>query len=455
MKLITPYTPLLLVLLIVLSCSGSDSDKEPNAVDDNVNIDNGISQFSDNIPANDVMFQSFWWDAMTDNRLAGSSFYKYYTDKIIELSNAHIDVIWFPPSSEGDGMGYHPRELFEFNSNFGSELELKNLLDLLKQRQMHGMADLVLNHRVGTATWTDFTNPAWGCNSICIDDESYTDPNAFGTTPCGDIDEGEKWGGARDLNHKSTEVQNGIKEYLNRLKSLGFDSWRYDFVKGFPAKYVGEYNDSNSFYYSVGEYWDGNSINIKNWIDKTGTKVDGSSTSTSAAFDFDLKYKLNTAIVNNSYSVLRSQTNGQVGLSAINGYDSKSVTFLDNHDTGCINRTDCNNLFSKSTNLIRLGYVYLLTHPGVPMIWGYHYFFQDSSGSLKKDLNDLIALRKEEGLDANSHVEVIEAINGSNGYYAANIDDKVIVKIGPGNFTPEGNWNEHMSGTNYMIWVTD
>ena len=57
---------------------------------------------------------------------------------------------------------------------------------------------------------------------------------------------------ARDLNHKSLEVQNGIKEYFNRLKTLGFDSWRYDFVKGYPAKYVGEYNQSTSYYISVG-----------------------------------------------------------------------------------------------------------------------------------------------------------------------------------------------------------
>ena len=38
--------------------------------------------------------------------------------KIVELSNAHFDVIWLPPPSEGEGMGYHPRQLFDFNSNF-------------------------------------------------------------------------------------------------------------------------------------------------------------------------------------------------------------------------------------------------------------------------------------------------------------------------------------------------
>ena len=81
------------------------------------------------------------------------------------------------------------------------------------------------------------------------------------------------WGGARDLNHKSEEVQLGLKEYLLRLKDIGFDSWRYDFVKGFPAKYVGEYNKSTDYYFSVGEFWDGNLNSIKQWIDKTEKTV--------------------------------------------------------------------------------------------------------------------------------------------------------------------------------------
>ena len=34
-------------------------------------------------------------------------------------------------------------------------------------------------------------------------------------------------------------------------------------VKGFPA-YVAEYNESTSKYFSVGEFWDGDSQKIKN-----------------------------------------------------------------------------------------------------------------------------------------------------------------------------------------------
>lgn len=68
-----------------------------------------------------------------------------------------------------------------------------------------------------------------------------------------------------------------------------------------------------------------------------------------------------------NYEVLDTQINN-IGLSGDTNFKHLAVTFLDNHDTGCINRNDCNSLFSKNTAAIRRGYAYLLTHPGLPMI---------------------------------------------------------------------------------------
>lgn len=440
---------LILFVLVISVISACSKDDKATNEEEEVFVDKGTSIYADNNPNNDVMMQAFWWDSYSDSKISNySSFYDFIKDKIVTLSNAHIDAIWLPPSSEGEGMGYHPRKLFDFNSEHGTKEQLESLLSLMKSRKMHGMADLVINHRIGTATWTDFTEPTWTCESICIDDEGYTNPNAFGTKPCGDLDEGESWGGARDLNHKSLEVQNGIKDYLTRLKALGFDSWRYDFVKGFPAKYVGEYNQSGSYYFSVGEFWDGNLTALKSWIDDTKYTTSDILTETSAAFDFALKYKLRDAIVSRNYSLLESNNS----LASLAGYGDKSITFLDNHDTGCINRTDCDNIFSKNINELTKGYAYLLTHPGIPMIWGYHYFFSDTSGSLKKDIDELILIRKEKGINATSTVQVIETKNGSSGYYVAQIDNKLLIKIGDGSYTPSAGWNVLKTGSGYSIW---
>ena len=138
----------------------------------------------------------------------------------------------------------------------------------------------------------------------------------------------------------------GIQAYLGQLKALGFDSWRYDFVKGFPAKYVGEYNAATPYYLSVGEYWDGNPNALRSWIDKTSETLSGSPTPKAAAFDFAIKYRLAEAVVQKKYTVLQANPS----LASIEGYGEKAITFLDNHDTGCINRNDCDNVFSKNTS---------------------------------------------------------------------------------------------------------
>jgi len=438
-----------LCIIISFLIIGCNNDNEENDVETKLEIDSGISKFADQDPSNDVFMQGFWWDSYKDLKLRNyASYFEFIGDQIISLSNANIDLIWFPPPSEGEGMGYHPRKLFDFNSSHGSSNELKKLLEKIQSRKMHAMADLVFNHRVGTSTWTDFTDPYWSCESICINDEGFTDPNAFGVKPCGDIDEGLGWDGARDLNHQSQEVQKGLKEYLVQLKELGFDSWRYDFTKGFPAKYVGEYNYSNSYYYSVGEYWDIDLSKILNWINATSKSLEGQANTPSSSFDFPLKYNLKEAIVNKNYDKLNSASS----IIENKNFKKFAVTFLDNHDTGCINRSDCDNLFSKNNSEIIKGYAYLLTHPGIPMIWIYHYLFNDPSGKLKKDINDLILIRKEKKIKSNSEVQIIEIKNGNSGYYIAEIDEKLMIKIGDGPYQANSNWRMIKSGEGFIIW---
>ncbi len=438
-----------IILFVLFSCSSEKMEDTPSQ-EVTFERDPQVS-FVDNDVTNDVFIQSFWWDVIFDSKIS-TNFYSFLQNEVAGLAAAHFDLVWLPPPSDGEGMGYHPRKLLDFNTNYGSATALQNLLSSMKQNNLHAMADLVLNHRVGTANWTDFTQPAWSCESICIDDEAVSDPNAFGTTPCGALDEGEAWHGARDLNHKSEEVQNGIINYLAQLKALGFDSWRYDFVKGYPAKYVGTYNQAHPYYYSVGEFWDGDATKIKAWMDATKTTATEEQVPAAAAFDFELKYRLKDAFVNHQYPLL-DPNQQRVGLSGFRGYAPLSVTFLDNHDSGCINRNDCDNLFSKSTTALSRGYAYLLTHPGIPMVWAYHYFFQDPSGGLQEEIKNLIYIRKKYGINAQSAVTVIQTSAGVSGHYVAEVDNRLLVKIGKKDYTPDANWQELYRTDNYTIWV--
>lgn len=429
------------VLILGTGCQETSGSDEPEPIQ---------TELQDS-PANysGVFLQGFWWDSFNDPRVSNhNSFYAFLNDQLDLLQSASFDLVWLPPASEGDGMGYHPRRLFEFNSNHGTTDELKTLLVGLKDRKMHAMADLVFNHRVGTDTWTDFTEPVWSCSSICIDDEGYTNSEAFGTKPCGPKDDGEAWLGARDLNHNSLEVRNGLVELLQRLQNIGFDAWRFDFVKGFHPNHVAYYDDAVSRSFSVGEFWDGNLTKLKNWLDTVNNAKTKNTPLTS--FDFPLKYKLGDALNLYNYTILKQNH----ALSALEGYGTKTITFVDNHDSGCVNRNDCDSLFSNDIDKITQAYVYLLTHPGIPMVWIYHYLYSDPSGQLQQDLNELIAIRKSHKIHSTSTVTEIETIDGETGFYHAVIADKIKVVIGNDSPVIDSRlWELLKSGTGYSLWL--
>ena len=61
-----------------------------------------------------------------------------------------------------------------------------------------------------------------------------------------------------------------MKAYLKfLLNDLGYAGFRYDMVKGYGASYTKLYNEDSKPTFSVGEYWDGNAANVKNWISGT------------------------------------------------------------------------------------------------------------------------------------------------------------------------------------------
>ena len=46
--------------------------------------------------------------------------------------------------------GYLPQNLYSLNSSYGSEHLVRALLNKMKQYKVRAMADIVINHRVGT-----------------------------------------------------------------------------------------------------------------------------------------------------------------------------------------------------------------------------------------------------------------------------------------------------------------
>lgn len=391
----------------------------------------------------DIMLQAFGWDVHTQASVsAEGGLYNFLKNRTSAYATAGFNVVWLPPPSKSTGgVGYIPTELFNFTQTvYGSETQLRALLTAMNNNtpRIHPMADVVVNHRGGTTNWTDFTNPTWDCRSITSTDEANYG-TITGVRPCGTPDTGEDFNGARDLDHSNLQVQNGVKEYLTRLKGLGFDSWRWDVAKGFSAGYFGDYINASSPYASVGEYWDGNVNTLKSWINGTGNR--------SAAFDFALYYNaLQPAINSGNYATLA----GYPGLAGQYGYADKAVTFIDNHDTFVKPGS-----FVTSDNIMK-GYAFILTHPGIPCVFFPHY----NGGTYSKDgvtvtyasnktaIEKLMSIRKNNGINAYSSV----VVSNSSSFYSATIDNKVVVKIGPGLWNPGTGWVLKTSGTDYAVW---
>ena len=334
-----------------------------------------------------VMLQGFNWESASRNSTSKQNKWYGIMQKQASEIKGRFAYVWMPPPSMSASFGpegYLPTQLNNLNSLYGTATELKNFISSIGPTK--AIADVVVNHRCGSANWGTFTNPAWDVDykSIVSDDEGFNDSESdmYGASNKGAKDTGEKYDAARDLDHTNTKVQQGIINWMNNvLKPAGFVGWRYDYVKGFAGKYVGQYNEGSNAEFSVGEYWPTAGYNsgspnswgdeIKSWISATANGGQRSK-----AFDFALKGAMNTVFGNNAnnvgnsnYSLLAHKSNLMIS------QPEDAVTFIDNHDTGSTQKH-----WYLDPADIGTGYALILTHPGYPCVAWQHYFTDAQSG---------------------------------------------------------------------------
>ncbi len=401
----------------------------------------------------DVMFQGFDWNIF-NNLPNGTSWYDVISQNSQTLSDAGFDMVWLPPSSDSAApQGYLPRELYNFSSAYGTEAELRSLINALHQKDIRAIADIVINHRVGTTDAVTFTNPDWPTFFITADDEGrnfVNGPVEFSIN--GDYFPGAlkadgsngTFAAARDLDHFNPAVRQEIITWMQFLRNdLGYDGWRYDFVHGYDPIFNKEYNDATQPYFAVGELLESGRFQTELWVDLTQQS--------SSAFDFNTKVALQGAVRFNNYSFLRDGNGNASGM--IGNKPFKSVTFLDNHDTGEAQQCCGSNfIFPGGEANLRKGYAYILTHPGVPMVFWPHYF--DNGAGVREAINDLISIRKDIRIHSGTSMNIEEA---RNDLYAAYIDGRngtIAMKLGPADWAPFGDgWTLRTSGVDYAVWT--
>lgn len=402
-------------------------------------------------PANysGVMLQGFSWDSYD---------YSQWTvlEKQADDMKGFIDLVWLPQSGKcietTQVMGYKPYYYFNQNSSFGTEAELRSLIAKFKANGIGAIADVVVNHR-NTDGW--FTFPAETYNGvtyqmlstdICKNDDSgstATQAKKDGVSLSYNYDEGTDFGGCRDIDHKSENVQKIIEAYLKFLKEdMGYTGFRYDMVKGFSGTHVADYNDATGVEFSVGEYWDGNQ-SIINWINKTNKK--------SAAFDFQFRYNVRDAIGIKDNKVVSlpnwSKLKSDYNLMHDATYRQYAITFVENHDMQFRSKDEQQDPLMRDTLAAN---AYMLAMPGTPCV------FQPHWRAYKKEIKSMIEARKLAGITnmsnyTNKMAQTACFANETTGNKA-----KLIVVVGNNTkaYTPGTDYAQILEGYHYRYYLS-
>lgn len=411
-----------------------------------------INMFAQGWPANysGVMLQGFSWDSYD---------YSQWTvlEKQADDMKGFIDLVWLPQSGKcietTKVMGYMPYYYFNQNSSFGTEAELRSLIAKFKANGIGAIADVVVNHR-NTDGWYAFPAETYKgvtyqmlSTDICKNDDggsTATQAKKDGVSLSQNYDEGTDFGGCRDIDHKSANVQKIIKAYLKFLKEdIGYTGFRYDMVKGFSGSHVADYNDATGVEYSVGEYWDGNE-KIESWINRTNKK--------SAAFDFQFRYNVRDAVngaangkvtTSSDWSKLNSNDN----LMHDANYRRYAVTFVENHDTQKRSESEQNDPLRKDTIAAN---AYMLAMPGTPCV------FQPHWRAYKQEIKSMIEARKLAGITnmsnyTNKMAQPACFANETTGNKA-----KLIVVVGNNTkaYTPSADYAQILEGYHYRYYLS-
>ncbi|MQL90766.1 hypothetical protein Taro_023367 [Colocasia esculenta] len=391
----------------------------------------------------EILLQGFNWESHRSG--------KWYTElftKAPELSSLGFTVIWLPPPTESvSAEGYMPKDLYNLNSRYGSMEELKGIVRRFHEVGIKVLGDVVLNHRCAhhqnkNGVWNIFGGRLnWDDRAIVSDD-----PHFQGR---GNKSSGDTFHAAPNIDHSQEFVRRDLKEWLCWLREeIGYDGWRLDFVRGFWGGYVKDYLEASEPFFAVGEYWDSLSYaygqmdynqdshrqRIVDWINATGGNA--------SAFDVTTKGILHAALEKCEYWRLSDEKGKPPGV--LGWWPSRAVTFIENHDTGS---TQGHWRFPSGKEM--QGYAYILTHPGTPTV-----FYDHIVSHYHQEIATLMSVRHRNMLSCRSTVKILKA---ERDVYAAEIDEKVVVKIGPGYFEPPHgpqSWSVVAEGKEYKVWET-
>lgn len=379
-----------------------------------------------------TMMQGFYWDVSPGGVWYDSL--AYYAPLLHRVG--FDAIWFPPPSKGAAGsfdVGYTPYDYYdlgEFDSaagdltsgfgnfiptRYGTRAKLEAAIAAYKSRGMEVYADVVLNHRSGGSLEPNpfgsfYTSRTGGSLYSPGGDSTFTAfplthgsrriaspigsgganfyPNGVrNPSNTGDFFSGTQIGGFHQMYVNSfgydVALHNGDGSNLPMGDSLmvwgqwlideiGFDGFRFDFVKGVHPEYFKRFVDAGSIRgkYTVHELYDGSMDRLKTYLNQvSGTQRPG------AIFDFNMRFAYKEmSDGGNSYDIRKWHSRG---LFTQHGVDWNRVnTFVENHDFDRNNFLDVAEQEGHAPIIHNkhLAYAHLLTHPGMATVWWRDYF---------------------------------------------------------------------------------
>ena len=257
-----------------------------------------------------------------------------------------IEGIWLTPIFKSTS--YHKYDINDYytiDEDFGTEEDLKELLELCHQRNIKLILDLPLNHTGTLNPWFsaftvahrngDTEDPYYDFYTYIGADEIAPAGRTFTSLSGTDIKYECNFSGAMpELNYDNEEVRRAALDIAKYYLDLGVDGFRFDAAKyiyygdhektaEFWQWYVGELKTIKPDIYTVAEVWDDDGITDRyfpavNCFNFTASQVNGLITQTAQAGDV------------NRYT---AYIQGYVDKVNAMNEDAMIIPFIANHDT--------------------------------------------------------------------------------------------------------------------------
>ncbi|XP_019851448.1 PREDICTED: alpha-amylase-like [Amphimedon queenslandica] len=244
--------------------------------------------------------------------------FKGIIQKLDYIQGLGANAIWISPiplQTDGGYHGYWQQDITQINPNFGTEQDLKDLVNACHSKDIWVMLDVVANH-VGNQNYNDWSNFA---KFVPFNDQSHyhsycliTDfTNQQQVEVC-------RLANLPDLDQSNSFVRSTLKNWVqSTIQKYGFDGIRIDTTPEVPKDFWSEYSGSAGVF-SIGEVFNGD----PNYVSQYQGPLN-------SVLSYPMYYKLS-----NAFQQKQTMRNIHDGVQANQKFSDSSVLggFLDNHD---------------------------------------------------------------------------------------------------------------------------